>query len=111
MHFYRGDPDFEVLARTPGELILAVQLDDAKREVQGTMWDDTQHRLAPGDGELDLERAVRALSDIGGLRRVGPEIIHPDWAALPPGEAAAVAGARTREVVERALDLSARAAQ
>lgn len=105
-HFYRGDPDFDVLARTPGDLILAVQLDDARTEVEGTMWDDTQRRLAPGDGELDLVRAVRALADIGGLRRVGPEIIHPDWAAMPPGEAAALAGTRTREVVDRALALT-----
>lgn len=98
-HFFRGDPDFEVLADTPGELILAVQLDDALAEVKGTLWEDTQRRLAPGDGSLDLTRAVRALADIGGLRNVGPEIIHPDWAAMPAAEAAALSGEKTRAVL------------
>lgn len=107
-HFFRGDPDFDVLAHTPGELIFAVQLDDALPDVEGTLWEDTQRRLAPGEGSLDLTRAVRALADIGALRRVGPEIIHPDWAAMPAREAAALAGNRTRAVVDRALASSAR---
>ncbi len=102
-HFFRGDPDFDVLATTPGELILAVQLDDALADVEGTLWEDTQRRLAPGDGVLDLARVVRTLADIGGLRRVGPEIIHPDWAAMPPAEAAALSGDKTRAVIEAAL--------
>jgi sugar phosphate isomerase/epimerase len=102
-HFFRGDPDFELLAQTPGELIFAVQLDDALAEVEGTLWEDTQRRLAPGSGSFDLVRAVRALADIGGLRRVGPEIIHPDFAAMPAHEAAALAGERTRAVISQAL--------
>ena len=105
-HFFRGDPDFDVLASTPGELILAVQLDDALAEVQGTLWEDTQRRLAPGDGVLDLARVVRSLADIGGLRRVGPEIIHPDWAAMPPAEAAALSGDKTRAVIADALAIT-----
>ena len=102
-HFFRGDPDFDLLATTPGELILAVQLDDALAEVEGTFWEDTQRRLAPGDGVLDLARVVRALADIGALRRVGPEIIHPDWAAMPPAQAAVLSGDKTRAVIDGAL--------
>jgi sugar phosphate isomerase/epimerase len=109
-HFFRGDPDFGVLADTPGDLIFAVQLDDALAEVEGTLWEDTQRRLAPGDGALDLARAVRALADIGALRRVGPEIIHPDWAAMPAVEAAALSGDKTRAVIDDALAPSRRTA-
>lgn len=100
-HFFRGDPDFGVLERIPGERVFAVQLDDADAEVRGTMREDTQNRLLPGDGDLDLVRAVRALDRIGGLRWVGPEVISPALAAMPPVEAARLAGDRVRELITR----------
>ncbi|HEU5265404.1 MAG TPA: sugar phosphate isomerase/epimerase [Jatrophihabitans sp.] len=102
-HFFRGDPDFEVLAGVPGERIFAVQLDDALPAVQGTLREDTQRRLLPGEGSFDLIRVIRALADIGGLRWVGPEVIHPDLAAMPPRAAATLAAERTRAVVQQAL--------
>src|SRR5829696_7339586 len=85
-HFFRGDPDFAVLEGVPGERIFAVQIDDAAAEVRGTMREDTQNRLLPGDGDLDLPRAVRALDRIGALRWVGPEVISPVLEAMPPVE-------------------------
>jgi sugar phosphate isomerase/epimerase len=100
-HFFRGDPDFEVLERVPGERIFAVQIDDAAAEVRGSMREDTQHRLLPGDGDFDLPRAVRALDRIGALRWVGPEVISPVTEAMPPIEAARVAGDRVRELIAR----------
>src|SRR5215207_385785 len=93
-HFFRGDPDFAVLEQVPGERIFAVQIDDAAAEVRGSMREDTQNRLLPGDGVFDLTRAVRVLDRIGALRLVGPEVISPDTAAMPPVEAARVAGDR-----------------
>lgn len=102
-HFFRGDPDFELLARTRGDVIFAVQLDDGLAEVEGTLWEDTQRRLAPGCGSFDLTRAVRTLAAIGGLRRVGPGILHPGYTARPALEAAALAGACTRAVIDQAL--------
>jgi sugar phosphate isomerase/epimerase len=100
-HFFRGDPDFDVLGRVPGERIFAVQIDDAAAEVEGTMREDTQNRLLPGDGSFDLPRAVRALDRIGALRWVGPEVISPVTEAMPPVEAARVAGDRVRELIAR----------
>jgi sugar phosphate isomerase/epimerase len=100
-HFFRGDPDFEVLERVPGERVFAVQIDDAAAEVRGSMREDTQHRLLPGDGAFDLRRAVRALDGIGALRWVGPEVISPTLEAMPPVEAARVAGERVRELIAR----------
>lgn len=102
-HFFRGDPDFDVLSGAPGDRIFAVQIDDAYEQVSGTLWEDTQHRLGPGQGSLDLVRAVRALAEIGGLRRIGAEIISPEWAAMPMNEAAASAAELTRTVVAAAL--------
>ena len=100
-HFFRGDPDFAVLEQVPGERIFAVQIDDAAAEVRGSMREDTQNRLLPGDGDLDLPRAVRALDRIGALRWVGPEVISPVLEAMPPVEAARVAGDRVRELIAR----------
>ena len=100
-HFYRGDPDFAVLEGVPGERIFAVQIDDAAAEVRGTMREDTKNRLLPGDGDLDLPRAVRALDRIGALRWVGPEVISPVLEAMPPLEAARLAGDRVRELIAR----------
>jgi sugar phosphate isomerase/epimerase len=100
-HFFRGNPDFELLERVPGDRVFAVQIDDAAAEVRGSMREDTQHRLLPGDGVFDLPRTVRALDRIGALRWVGPEVISPVTAAMPPVEAARVAGDRVRELITR----------
>jgi sugar phosphate isomerase/epimerase len=102
-HFFRGEPDFEVLAGIPGDRIFQIQLDDAPAVPSGPLREETQHRLLPGDGALDLVAAIRALDRIGGLRRVGPEVISPDLAALPILDAATLAMDRTRAIVDAAL--------
>ena len=102
-HFFRGEPDFEVLAGIPGDRIFHVQLDDAPAVPSGPLREETQHRLLPGDGALDLVAAIRALDRIGGLRRVGPEVISPDLAALSVLDAATLAMDRTRALVDVAL--------
>jgi sugar phosphate isomerase/epimerase len=100
-HFFRGTPDFDVLDRVPGERILAVQIDDAEAEVRGSMREDTQNRLLPGDGSFDLPRVVGALDRIGALRWVGPEVISPVTEAMPAVEAARIAGDRVRDLIAR----------
>jgi sugar phosphate isomerase/epimerase len=102
-HFFRGSPDFEVLSKIPGDRIFAVQLNDARADVEGTLREDTQRRLLPGDGSFDLVRAIQTLADIGALSWVGPEVMHPDLAAMAPQAAAALAGDRTRSLVAAAL--------
>ncbi len=102
-HFFRGEPEFEVLAGIPGDRIFCVQLDDAPAVPRGSLREETQHRLLPGDGALDLVAAIRALDRIGGLRRVGPEVISPDLAALPVLDAAILAMDRTRAIIDVAL--------
>src|SRR5580658_9797938 len=44
-HFFRGEPDFEVLAGIPGDRIFCVQLDDAPAVPSGPLREETQHRL------------------------------------------------------------------
>jgi len=102
-HFFRSDPDFDLLRTVPGERIFQVQLDDAPAVPDGPLREETQRRLLPGDGGLDLARAVRCLESIGGLGCVGPEVISPTLAAMPIGSAAELALARSRELVDKAL--------
>jgi sugar phosphate isomerase/epimerase len=88
-HFYRGNPDFGVLASVPGERIMAVQVSDGKPEFRESLIKDTfRHRLLPGDGSFDLSRVLRALGAIGGLNQVGPEVLSEDLFALPAADAA-----------------------
>ena len=103
-HFFRGSADFDDLAAVPGERIFAVQVDDALPDVVGSLWDDTQRRLLPGDGCFDLPRVLRMLVRMGGLRRVGPEVIAPETAAMPAADAARLAGERVRALVADAFD-------
>jgi sugar phosphate isomerase/epimerase len=100
-HFFRSNADFDLLGRIPGDRIFAVQIDDAAAEVRGTLWDDTQHRLLPGDGDFDLRRAVQVLARIGGLAVLGPEVISPEMAALPSSEAARLARQRVEQLFDR----------
>jgi sugar phosphate isomerase/epimerase len=102
-HFFRGSPDFDALEAVPGDRFLAVQVDDALPDVNGSLWEDTQQRLLPGDGCFDLPRVLSTLARIGGLRAVGPEVISPATAAQPAVDAAREAGARVRRLVADAL--------
>lgn len=95
-HFFRGNPDLDLLARIPGDRIFSVQVADARAERLPDVRQDTQHRLLPGDGVLDITGALRVLDRIGGLAWVGPEVIAPELAAMPTAEAAQLADARTR---------------
>jgi len=106
-HFFRGAADFDDLEEVPGERILAVQVDDALADVHGSLWEDTQQRLLPGDGCFDLTRILRTLARKDGLHAVGPEVISPAMAAMPAEEAAREAGDRVRRLVADALDAEA----
>ena len=102
-HFFRGDPDFDLLATVPGDRIYCVQIDDAAAIPRASLRDDTKNRLLPGDGDLDLARAVRALAEIDALRWVGPEVISPVLEAMPAVEAARLASGKVRELIANAL--------
>jgi sugar phosphate isomerase/epimerase len=105
-HFFRGEPEFAVLADLPGDRVFCVQLDDATAVPEGSLREETSRRLLPGDGELDLVGVVQALHRIGALRWVGPEVISPELAAMPVLDAATLAMQRTRAVVAAALEAS-----
>jgi sugar phosphate isomerase/epimerase len=100
-HFFRGNPDYEVLAALPGERVFGVQISDASAAPQGPLGEETFNRLMPGDGGLDLIGVLRALDQIGGLRLVGPEVLSPATAAMDPAEAGELTGARVKDLIAR----------
>jgi len=102
-HFFRGEPQFDVLETIPGDRIFCVQIDDAPAVPQGSLREETSRRLLPGDGQLDLIGAIRALHRIGALAWVGPEVISPALAAMPVLDAAALAMERTRAIMAAAV--------
>ncbi|MFC5751606.1 sugar phosphate isomerase/epimerase family protein [Actinomadura rugatobispora] len=88
-HFFRSDPDFELLASIDGDRVLSVQLDDgALLDTPGTR-NESMDRALPAEGEFDLDRFLRTLDPIGALRRIGAEVITPVHRAMPVAEAAA----------------------
>jgi sugar phosphate isomerase/epimerase len=101
-HFFRGTPDFDLLATIPGERIFGVQVSDAPAEPGQSLAEETFHRLMPGDGALDLIGLLTALDAIGGLHHVGPEVLSPVTAAMPALDAAEAAASRIRELLAAA---------
>jgi sugar phosphate isomerase/epimerase len=94
-HFFRGNPDFQALESVPGERIFACQFSDGTAERVGHWSEEMMHhRLLPGDGVFDLTRAIRCLSDSGGLTLCGPEVLSDKLHALSPTAAARRASER-----------------
>jgi len=83
-HFFRSDPDTELLASIPGDRIFEVKLADALNELQGgdLTTDLLQYRRQPGDGEFDLDAVVSILKRNGAWRSVGPEVFAAEMDSL-----------------------------
>ena len=74
-HMARGHIDFEEIKRTPKEAIFWVELDDARPEVEGTLYNDTIHnRELPGQGSLDVVGFLKAIRATGYDSGYGVEI-------------------------------------
>jgi sugar phosphate isomerase/epimerase len=98
-HFFRGNPDFELLENIPGDRIFGVQVADAAADDSGDLGRDTFNRLIPGEGSLDLVRVLGSLDRIGGLGCVGPEVISPVTASMDPADAARLTRDRIGELI------------
>ncbi|WP_298434075.1 TIM barrel protein [uncultured Jannaschia sp.] len=73
-HFWRSDPDHDLLATVPMDRILEVQVADGGAEiVEDLQTDLLYHRRVPGEGDFDLTRTLDVLRGMGPIRSVGPE--------------------------------------
>jgi sugar phosphate isomerase/epimerase len=102
-HFFRGSASFADLESVPGERVFAIQIDDAHQNASPDLWNETQHRLLPGDGDFDLAQLIGVLARKNALRLIGPEVISPDTARMAPSEAARIGRERIEQLIAHAL--------
>jgi sugar phosphate isomerase/epimerase len=83
----RAGPDFETLARIPGDRIHVVQLSDTA-PIPGpeVMQETLRARLLPGEGTAGVVDVLRALRAIGARPRFAPEVFNHDLVDLGPAE-------------------------
>jgi sugar phosphate isomerase/epimerase len=88
-HIARGGIDYSEVAKIPQQWIKAVELDDADRDVVGTLWDDTRfHRRLCGEGALDIPAFLKATRETGYRGPYAVEIISQEHRRLPLEEEA-----------------------
>jgi sugar phosphate isomerase/epimerase len=99
-HAVRTGTSVDDLRALPGEVVLAVQLDDGPAEAEADLMRATLHdRALPGDGDFPLPGLVGALREIGCTAPVGVEVFSDELHALGAHEAARRAAAATRSVL------------
>ncbi len=102
-HLVRSGGRPDDLAAVPGDLILAIQLDDGPAEAEANLVEATLHdRDLPGEGEFDLVGLLRALAATGTTAPLGVEVFSDELLTRPPAEAARLAAEATRRVWEAA---------
>lgn len=97
-HLFRADTPFEQIARLPGELIHAVQLNDlaVRFAPVATMEEAMANRVWPGEGWFDLRGLLNALSATGTEASIGVEVMSPVAGESPAVLARSARAALTR---------------
>ncbi len=102
-HYFRGQPDGELLRSMRAEQITAVQLDDADAEPVGPSFEDTMlRRRLPGEGAFDLSGLLRLLDAVGVDVPYSVEILSTEHQRLSVREAARRAFTSTTAVIRAA---------
>lgn len=102
-HLFRGGVSLDELARTPGDRVLGVQINDGAAPTgEDPLREMTRGRLLPGDGVFDLAGMIRTLDSIGSKAPISIEVFSDKLAALSPGEAAERCADSARSVLEQA---------
>jgi len=102
-HHFRGAADDDMLRAIPPERIVCVAISDADPEVVGDLIEDTtRRRRLPGEGSFDLVGFLRLLDEMGVGAPVTVEILSDEQNVRPTDEAARVAIAATRAVMQEA---------
>jgi sugar phosphate isomerase/epimerase len=103
-HFHRSGQDWLTLQSISPSDLMAIQLNDVRDPLSGTLFQDCIRRLPPGEGDINLDRFIATLIKIGCRLPLAVEILSPEQAALPVDEAARVAHSATRQVIDRASE-------
>lgn len=89
-HLARGNIDFEKISMVPSHLIKSVELNDAAKEVQGDLFNDsTHHRKLCGQGAYNIPLFLEEIKKAGfNQPYYGVELISQDHRVLPLDEMA-----------------------
>jgi sugar phosphate isomerase/epimerase len=106
-HVYRSGMEYtEMVNLVPSEILFAVEVNDAKAEVIGSLLEDTiNNRELCGEGDADVQSFIRAIDQIGFDGPWGVEIISNVHRARPVDEALQIAFATTKQCFETARSL------
>ncbi len=108
-HTSRGGTRYEDLAAIlPMDKVFIVEIDDARKDVRGSLWEDTiNERLYPGEGDLDTVAFVKAIHEAGWRGHWGVEILAESHRLLPLDQALARAHDTAGATLEAASQLIA----
>lgn len=83
-HMVRGGISNPQIAAMPGRFIKSIELDDADRELNGSLWEDTiYHRKLCGEGSFDTSAFIQAVRTAGYDGPFGVEILSETFRKLP----------------------------
>lgn len=103
-HVFRGSITYDEMRQIPANRVVAVQIDDAKREIEGSLFEDTiYNRELCGEGDIDLNGYVATLADMGVNVPFGVEIISIKQSKKSVTSAATESYRAARCVVDAAL--------
>jgi sugar phosphate isomerase/epimerase len=101
-HHFRGPLSNDDLRALPVDRILAVQLNDAPKEAEPDVVDETlNRRRVPGDGDIDLPEVLRILRDGDSPAPLGIEVFCEDLLPLSPSQAAIRCADGAREALAK----------
>ncbi len=108
-HTNRGGTSYDDLAAIlPMDKVFIVEIDDARRDVVGSLWEDTiNERLYPGEGDLNTVAFVKAIYEAGWRGHWGVEILAESHRLLPFETAVARAHDTAAATLEAAAQLIA----
>lgn len=102
-HLFRGGVSLDELARTPGDRVFGIQINDGPEPTDtDPLREMTKGRLMPGEGIFDLTAMIRTLDTIGSRAPIAIEVFSERLGALPSDEAARLCAATTRAVLAQA---------
>lgn len=84
-HLVRGGMDYSEIAKIPARFLKAIELDDADREVVGTLFEDTRfNRRLCGEGSFNMPAFLNAVTAAGfDAPYYGVEIISESFRKQP----------------------------
>ena len=83
-HIAHGGMDYSEIAKIPPKFIKSIELDDADKDVVGTLWEDTiYHRRLCGEGAFNPPAFIEAVQAQGYKGPYGVEILSDTYRKLP----------------------------